>query len=480
MTECAGRLRHRLSGIRVRVLVAYVGLLLLALAVSLLVTRQLLFARLDRQIERDLAQEVEELRKLAGGLDPRTGDPFGTDSAAIFETFLTRNVPADGEAFFTLVEGRPDRFSLDPPAQLLADDRLVSEWGRVTTARRIDVDTAAGSARLLVVPLRADGVTSGTFVVAAFPREAQAELNDELRIIALSAGLVLALSSAAAWSLAGRVVRPVRELTATAHRISDSDLSARIPVEGHDELAELGHTFNDMLDRLEAGMRGQRQFLDDVAHELRTPLTIARGHLEVAGGTDDERAETVAIVTDELDRMGRYVDDLLLLVKAEQQQLLRLQPVDVGELVDGLLARGPAIAPRAWVRDEAPRAGLVAAVVDARRLEQALLNLMTNAVQHTTDGDEVGIGARVAGARLHLWVRDTGAGVPAEAHDRIFDRAARGAASRVTRPDGMGIGLSIVSAIASAHGGTVTVHDTPGGGATFTIDVPLDPEDPDL
>jgi two-component system OmpR family sensor kinase len=223
-------------------------------------------------------------------------------------------------------------------------------------------------------------------------------------------------------------------------------------------------------------MRSQRQFLDDVAHELRTPLTIARGHLEVSGRSAEGHEETVALVMDELDRMTRYVEDLLLLAKAEQQQFLRLGPADVGELVSSLVPRAKALGARRWVIDEAPRAGLVAMVADAGKIDQAMLNLVTNAVQHTVDGDEIGIGARVDGERLQLWVRDTGPGVPANTRDHIFDRAARGASSRVSRPDGAGIGLSIVTAVVRAHRGTVVVTDTPGGGATFTIDIPLDPE----
>jgi two-component system, OmpR family, sensor kinase len=471
------RARRALSSIRVRVVLGYVGLLLTALVISLLVTRQLLHTRLDRQIERDLAQEVEELRSLATGNDPATGEPFNDDAEAIFDTFLGRNVPLDGEAFFTLVDGQPHKYSLDPPSQLLSDGDLVERWSTIDSPLRLDTATAdGGEVRTLAVPLRAAEGTPGVFVVAAFPRAAQAELDDALRIIAMSAGIVLLVTAAAAWAIAERVVRPVRQLTDTALRISDSDTSARIPVAGHDELAELGLTFNAMLDRLEAGVVAQRQFLDDIAHELRTPLTIARGHLEVSGPVTEDQADTFALVMDELDRMGRYVDDLLLLAKSEQQEFLRLGPVDVGDLVQGLLTRASALGERSWVTDEAPRAGVVAVVADAGRLEQALLNLMTNAAQHTAEADEIGIGARAGDGRLHLWVRDTGPGVPAASRDRIFDRMARGANSRVSRPDGTGIGLAIVTAIVRAHHGTVTATETPGGGATFTIDIPLDPE----
>src|SRR5690606_6248307 len=139
---------------------------------------------------------------------------------------------------------------------------------------------------------------------------------------------------------------------------------------------------------------GQRQFLDDVAHELRTPITIARGHLEVLGDDPAERDETIAIVTDELDRMNRYVNDLLLLAKADQhelqRQLLRFEPVDVGELASGLIQRVSGIAERRWVLDAAPEPGQLAIVADPGRLTQAMLNLATNAADHTDEGDEIG------------------------------------------------------------------------------------------
>jgi len=471
-----GRIRRAVGGIRVRVVLGYVALLLLALAIGLLVTRQLLVSRLDRQIERDLTQEVEEFRALAGGNDPRSGQPFGTDVAAIFDTYLERNVPSDGEAFFTLVHGERYRSSLEAPAQLLDDAELVERWRSATQPLRRTTQSSAGEVLTLAVPLQSGTATTGVFVVAIFPAEARAELTEALRLIALASGLVLALSAAVAWTLAGRVLRPVRDLTSTAQRITDSDLTARIPVDGHDELADLGRTFNEMVERLERGVRGQRQFLDDVAHELRTPLTIVRGHLEVSSPDPGDHAATVALVTDELDRMGRYVDDLLLLAKAEQGEFLRLAPVDLGELAEGLLVRVRTLGAREWLLEDAPAPGRVAAVADAGRLEQAMLNLAANAEQHTAQGSEIGLGVRVEADEVALWVRDHGTGVEPSLRRHIFERTTRGAGSRAARPDGSGIGLAIVSAIARAHQGRVEVGETPGGGATFTLTIPLDQE----
>ena len=350
-------------------------------------------------------------------------------------------------------------------------------WTTVREPTSSTHHTEVGEVRSLAVPLRtgdaaADDV-AGVFVVAFFPDADQAEIAQVIRVAALIGLAVLAVSSVLAWSLAGRVLSPVREMTRTARRITGSDLSARIPVEGHDELAELGHTFNDMVERLEEGFRAQRRFLDDVAHELRTPITIARGHLEILGEDPVERAETIEIITEELDRMSRYVADLLLLAKAGQPEFLAMRPVDLGELATDAMNRVKALAPRRWVLDAAPPVGRVATLADPDRLTQALVNLATNAAQHTDDGAEIGLGVAANGDHARLWVRDTGPGVDRTLVSSIFDRHSRGAASRASRPEGTGIGLSIVDAIARAHGGAVSVVSRPGEGATFTVTIPL-------
>ena len=265
----------------------------------------------------------------------------------------------------------------------------------------------------------------------------------------------------------------------TAHEISDSDLSARIPVDGTDELAELGRTFNAMLDRLESGFDQQRKFLDDVAHELRTPITIAQGHLDLLGDDPAEREETTEIITDELDRMSRYVSDLLLLAKAERADFLHPGPVDLGEFTENMLRTLTPIADRDWQLDQSPPPGHTVVVADQRRLSQALLNLASNAVDHTDAGDTIAVGASIDDGRpsaVRLWIRDSGSGIDPSVASSLFDRHARGATSRTTRPEGLGIGLSIVDAIARAHGGRVRVESTPGSGARFEITFPpLDP-----
>lgn len=145
-----------------------------------------------------------------------------------------------------------------------------------------------------------------------------------------------------------------------------------------------------MIDRLEGAFASQRAFVSDAGHELRTPITIIRGHLELLGDDPQERADTIEVVTDELDRMSRFVDDLLTLAKAERADFLRPGPVDLDELTDELLTKARGLARREW-RLEANAAGLITA--DRQRLTQAVMNLAHNAVQHTSEGDAVALGS---------------------------------------------------------------------------------------
>lgn len=476
---------RRRSGIRTRVVTASVVLVASALTVAVVVTWQVLLARVDERIDTAMLQEVEELRLLADGTDPETGRPFGDDAAAIFEVFLGRNVPEPGEAFYTFVDGAPFLRSFTAPRELLDLPALADRWATTTEPTRSDDDTPLGPIRWLAVPLLSptDDRVAGTFVVVFFPEAERAEVLAAVRVVAVTGIVALVLASLVAWSIAGRVVRPIRKLTATARTLNERDLSGRFETEGDDEVAELGATFNEMVERLEQGFDQQRRFLDDVAHELRTPITIAQGHLDLLEATTDDTdtAETVAIVRDELDRMSRYVSDLLLLAKAERPDFLHIEPVDLGELASVVLERVGSLGRRSWTDDGSPRPGHIAVLADPVRLEQALLNLAGNAVEHTSEGDEIGIGIFVVpGGTEHpapvveLRVRDTGPGVAPDVAETLFHRHSRGASERTRRREGMGIGLSIVDAIARAHGGQAAVGPTPGGGATFVVTIPLD------
>ena len=461
-------LRRLHSSFRVRVLAGYVGLFAVATLVSIFIAREALERRLDQRIDAELVQESRELRQLAGGRDPQTGQQFGADAARIFEVYLARNVPSRNEALLTFVDGSPFlRSSRVVPYRLDEDPELVALWSGLTRTDRGSVDTPAGRVEYLAVPLLQAEESRGVFVAAIFRDRESGEVNDALRVV-VGVGLgMLLVGSVLAWLLADRVLRPVKAVTTTARSISGGDFSRRIPDYGHDEIGILAETLNEMLARLETAFETQRRFVDDAGHELRTPITIVRGHLELLEDNPNERRETLELVMDELDRMARIVNDLLVLAKWEQPDFLAVDRVDVGALTDDVLAKASALGERRWQVDARAGATIVA---DRQRLTQALMQLAQNAAQHTADGDEIGFGTFVGEEEARLWVRDTGPGIPFEEQERVVDRFYRAGEGR--RSDGAGLGLSIVEAIARAHGGRLELSSVPGSGATFTIVLP--------
>lgn len=451
---------------RVRVLGSFAILLAIAAVAGLLLQRAVLLQSLDQDIEASLRQEREELETLAEGRNPLTGEPFSEDVRAIFDTFLSRNVPEEGEVYITFVEGAPYR-TTPAPLRLDTVPALVDQWGSLTGGEGGRLETEAGPVHYLAVPLVYEGETRGVFVVANFSRGERSQIGNALRIEALVSGLVLLLVTLIAWFVAGRLLRPVRHLTETAEAIGESDLTRRIPVEGDDEISRLAVTFNEMLDRLEAAFTAQRTFIDDAGHELRTPITIIRGHLDVMGDDPTERAETLALVSDELSRMARIVDDLLVLAKAERPDFLQPEEVELADITTELLVKARALGDRTWQLDECAEGAVRA---DPQRLTQAMLNLARNAVEHTSTGAVIGMGSRWDGGEVRMWVRDTGMGVDSAERDRIFERFTRGRFGR--RSEGAGLGLAIVTTVVAAHGGRVELESAPGEGATFTIVIP--------
>ena len=471
----SGVMQRFAASFRVRLLAGYVALFAAATLLSIFVAREALQRGFDRRIDEDLVQESRELRQLAGGSDPRTGAPFDLDVERIFEVYTARNVPSRNEVLLTFVDGEPFRSSPEElPYSFAQDAELVSRWTSLRSSDRGTIDTPIGPAEYLAVPLMDGGEQRGLFVAAIFRDRESEEVSDAVRVAAGVGLAMLLVGSVLAWLLADRVLGPVKSITETARSISGGDLSRRIPEPGHDEMGVLAETFNDMLARLETAFERQQRFVSDAGHELRTPITIVRGHLELLEEDPNERRETVALVLDELDRMGRIVNDLLTLAKWEQPDFLVPGPVDMGALVDDVLAKAAALGRRTWHLDAHAEGTIVA---DRQRLTQALMQLAQNAVQHTIEGDEVALGAFVSENEARLWVRDTGPGVPFDEQEHVFDRFYRGAERR--RSEGAGLGLPIVQAIARAHGGRLELASIPGSGATFTIILPVPPATPD-
>jgi signal transduction histidine kinase len=473
--------RHRftpfLSGVRSRILIWYVVLMTVATAASVLVLRRVLTVEIDSRIDASLVQETDEVQRLAAGRDPETGERFRGDVPRIFDVFLSRNIPARNEVYLTYVDGRLFRRSqrvVTPVYRLDRDADLTARWGALTEPERGRIlESPAGTIDYLAVPLRSGAEVRGVFV-AAFFRDLELDVIDPAVWGAVAVGVVtLLVGSLLAWRVAEGVLQPVRLVTGTAQSISEGDLTRRIEIRGRDEVAGLAATFNEMLDRLEEAFAAQRRFVDDAGHELRTPITVIRGHLELMDEDPEERRRTLALVMDELDRMQRIVNDLLVLAKAEQPDFLRLQTVDLAGLTEEIHAKAGAIAPRDWLLERVGR-GMV--VADRQRLTQAMMQLAQNAAEHTEDGGLIGLGSTVVDSEVRLWVRDTGPGIAADQWEQIFRRFSRGGGGR--RSEGAGIGLAIVKAIAEAHHGRIELDSRPGSGSTFRIVIPTDqPED---
>lgn len=468
--------REVLGSARARVLVGALGLLGVAIVVSVLVDRAVLLDRLGERIDEELSQEVGEFSRLAGGIDPDTGEPFGDDVARVFDTFFARNVPGEDEVILGVVDGRPYKRTAAAPYPVDRLPELVTAWSSTTAPQYRTDPTPAGEFRSLVVPVTdAQGSTVAHFVVGRFPAGERAEVDEAVRVAAVVGGAVFLAAAAVAWFLAGRVLAPLRALADATDSIDEQELTTRIPVEGSGELAELTRNFNAMLDRVEDAVATQRAFLDDAGHELRTPITVVRGHLELSEPGEPFLASTRDLVLDELDRMSRIVEDLLVMAKAARPDFVVTAPVDLDDLAGGVLAKARPLADRDWVL----RADSSVAELDRERITQALMNLVRNAVQHTAPGDRITVVARTIPAGVELGVVDTGEGVSEEDRDRIFDRFGRGSSVRRTRSDGAGLGLAIAAAIATAHGGELRHEHTPGGGATFLLTLPGPVSDPE-
>ncbi|MEU6647473.1 ATP-binding protein [Saccharomonospora sp. NPDC046836] len=466
------------SGTRVPARVQIMGWLVLVMAAGLatviLLVSEFEHRAIDRRVNSGLEQEAAEFRLLASrGHDPATNQPL-TDPYELFVRHLSGQYPQRAEVLLGVVAEGTTLRSVDQRDRALSDVRLDDTLLRgIVSAPEATgtVQTPGGELRWLrvdVLPPTGGSTPQAWFVSGFFMDVATADVDDTIRTLVAISAVALVLGAGVSWVVAGQILAPVNTVRRAAAALTEQDLTHRIPVHGRDDIAALAEQFNAMLDRLESAFATRRQFLDDAGHELRTPITIIRGHLEVMGDDPAERAEVVRLCTDELDRMARIVDDLLLLAKAEQPDFLRPEWTSVPELTSDVDAKARAIAPRMW-QLEAVGEGEV--FVDPQRVTQAVLQLAQNAVQHTTDGAVIRLGSAVHADSVSFWVTDSGPGVPSSDAARIFDRFVRGAAG-ARDGTGAGLGLAIVKAIAEAHYGQARVLSVPGRGATFGIEIP--------
>ena len=450
-------------------LLSFLVLLVLSTAASLLVLREVLLSRIGNEVQANLAAQVDSLRTLTNENSGRAvSRDFEGDLERIFTVYLTRERPLSDGILASFVDGEP--FASRPgPANADLGSLLdaVRPIAATETPASGAVESEAGEARYVAVPVSGMGDT-GVLVAAKLVADERDRVESAVQIAAGVSIVVTLLASLFIWLAAGRAVQPLQALARATRSIGESDLSERVDVRSSDEIGELGRTFNDMLERLELAFADQKEFLADVGHELRTPITVIRGHLETMGDDPVERREATAVIHEELERMGRLVDDLLLLARSDRPDFLLPQPLDLDLLTQELLAKARTLGVRRWAVDEVGM-GLVHA--DPHRLTSAVMNLAQNAVRHTRGDQTIAIGSSLEEGLVRLWVRDEGEGVDPYEQERIFERFASDD-SRSRAGGGAGLGLSIVKAIAEAHGGAVELESTPGAGAKFTIVFP--------
>src|SRR5215468_5593228 len=323
---------------------------------------------------------------------------------------------------------------------------------------------------------------------SAFPTRAQLEVRDQaIHQLLVQSGIALPVMALASvglgWWVAGRALRPLRRMTATARSLSEASLHERIALDGpSDELRELAETFDAMLDRLEAAFESQRSFVANASHELRTPLSIQRALLDVA--LDDPHApaselrDTALQVLQVTERSEHLIENLLVLARstrglsASDRQVAELAQIAQRALDQEWPAAGPSPPALRCSLRPAPVNG------DPALLTHLAANLIQNAIRHNSPGGWVELSTATTGGQVSLTVSNSGPAIPAEHVGELFRPFRRLAPDRTGSVRGSGVGLSIVHAVASAHGATITAVAAPGGGLSVSVRFPRATADP--
>jgi signal transduction histidine kinase len=376
-------------------------------------------------------------------------------------------VSADGRVLESTPKGLPALVSGDALHAVLADGR------RLDTKSIPGLD---GQWRIAAVPA---GSRRAAIVVASSLESRDEALDRLLREFLLGGPLALAVATVAAYLLAAGALRPVEAMRRRAASIGASTPGARLPEpRSRDELFRLAETLNEMLARLESAVEHERRFVDDASHELRTPLALLRTELELAlrrPRSKQELERALRSAAEESDRLGRLAEDLLLFARYDQGFLpLRLGQLDAEALLKNVAARFDGLAQEAGRTLDVSDAAGVALEGDETRLEQALDNLVENALAHGAGA--VSLSAVRENGRVELHVTDEGKGMPAQFLPRAFDRFSR--ADDARGGAGTGLGLAIVDLVARAHGGEARLANRPEGGVDAWISLAAPPRNP--
>ena len=458
---------RRLRSIRMRLTLWYALLLALTLAGY----STILVVSLSRGLESGIDRVLTDTARQASGI-------LSTDETdrEITEHFRRLNIgtiiglyDTSGE---TLLAGRGLPVPLDRPALPVGEpSRFETLTNGEGTSWRVLVQTVphlGQPERLLLVARSADFV--------------QVAASELLLLIAVTAPLILLLAVAGGVFLAGRALNPIDHITRTAAAISAEDLSRRLALpRTDDEVGRLAATLDHMLDRLDHSFEHQRRFTADASHELRTPLAmlVSRAGLALERNrTGAEYEDVLRAVRDEGLRMGRIVNDLLLLARADAgETLLVTERLDAAELVDSVVDAMGVLAEDRGVRlsartDSSTRVDVLG---DQTRLTQLLVNLVDNAIAHTPAGGSIVVFAAAESGSAVIQVVDSGTGIAPEHLPHVFERFFRADRDRPRAHAGAGLGLSLCASIAHSHRGDIDIASEPGQGTRVVVKLPLAP-----
>ncbi len=329
--------------------------------------------------------------------------------------------------------------------------------------------------------IEVNGVTVGVVSIWVYGSEmllSKADQNfrdQSYQAMLLAAALSVVLASCIGFLFARGLVNPINRMTKTAVAIKEGDLSARTNLEGEDEIAELGKTFDAMAESVEKNQQLERRLTMDVAHELRTPLMAIQSTVEaIVDGVFEPDAERLSTVNAEVQRLGRLVDALLKLSRLENRSTpMHEEVINVGELIRPLVVSHEAFVQDAALVLEYDAEDEVMVYGDRDMLRQATANLISNAVRYTPAPGTVSVKVRKGDIMASIEVRDTGIGLSPEECKMVFNRFWRAEESRERQSGGLGVGLAVVKEIVDRHGGWVQAEGKKGEGSCFTIHVPL-------
>jgi two-component system OmpR family sensor kinase len=464
----------RLRSIGARLTFWYTGILCLTLLVLGILAYGLLTYSLSRDIDASLhgvAQAIAEQAQKSG----RT--PVPPDLDELFRRFFGFS-PANPYFEMLTPWGRPRSAPPPSPPLPINPKALESAMHGVPTFATLK-GPSPYPVRVLIMPVLTAGQVTNVVQVGISLENMYSTLRRFVLIMAMVFPLGLLLAGGGGWLLARRALSPVDHMTRAAQRISGEHLTERLLETGTgDELDRLAKTLNEMLTRLDESFRQVRQFSADASHELQTPLTILKGEIEVAlrsERTPEDYQQVLTSSLEEIERISRLVEGLLLLARADSGVLrMAHQPVALHELVAEVAAQMQKMANKQGVTLHLEDLAPVTISGDREQLQRLLLNLIDNAIKYTPAGGSVSLSLHVEDGQAQISVTDTGIGLSEAEQAQIFTRFYRAAAARSQGGGGAGLGLCLAQSIAEAHGGKIQVRSNPGQGSTFTVALPVE------